>query len=305
MVENPECKSPIVHRSNNQNILTSLEWAEHKVKELERTMGITKPGIQEELQRQIKVKPATPGESSVATTTDDDASSTGASTEGTDTVSQTSSEPILEVTDDSWLDDDWNAMVHRCHHCDRPFRSEARLEDHVRIWHSDESVEIDIYEFESKPGPDVDLIEEIIVVGGDLIIKASISPTDSIGYLVGSQILYTTSSVFRDMFGRDSLCPEATDIRRANVLGFSPAVVSLDDDDSQALGLVLKVLHHRYDELPDEVSFNQIVHIAAICEKYKLHQSLQPLANRLPSLYLKYSSNSCLLRRLDDDSICF
>lgn len=81
------------------------------------------------------------------------------------------------------------------------------------------------------------------------------------------------------MFGPESIYKEASDLRRSQVFG-NPTVVVLDDD-SWALEVVLYALHHQNDLLPHRVEVEEMVMIAAICEKYELAQALRPVADRL------------------------
>lgn len=132
------------------------------------------------------------------------------------------------------------------------------------------------------------LFEEIMLGGYDLILNTKsheetseddIGPT--VGYGVSSQILRSTSRVFRAMFGPDSGFKETVNVRRAIIgLPASAAVISLDGD-SEALGIVLKFLHHRVELLPTKVKFTKLVKIAEICNKYDLRQALKPLIDKL------------------------
>ncbi|KAF8544183.1 hypothetical protein BDD12DRAFT_817001 [Trichophaea hybrida] len=186
--------------------------------------------------------------------------------------------------DDSWLDDDWDMMVHRCQYCNRPFGTRTRLQDHLRTWHSDGSPKIPEYKY--KPTKSRVRQNNVVVItnGGDMFIevmKYGYGSWEDIAlqYQVSSQVLWIASPVFRSMFGPDSRFKEAVDLRRAHVIGFPPAVISLDDD-STALEFIFNVLHLQHDRIPDKIDFKLMVQVAAICEKYELHKALQPTADR-------------------------
>jgi hypothetical protein len=185
--------------------------------------------------------------------------------------------------DDTWLDG-WNTQIFRCTDCNRPFGTQTRLLDHRKTWHSAGSSKIENYAqagINSKP-VGIDELKEIFQ-SGDLILETT-KGDGSVGYVVSSQVLCMTSKVFLKMMGRDSLFKEAIDVRRANVLGFHPAVVTVDDDH-QTLEFILNVLHHRHDMLPKVLAFPELVRIAEICDKYELQLALKPTLDRFLEPY--------------------
>jgi hypothetical protein len=185
--------------------------------------------------------------------------------------------------DDTWLDG-WNTQIFRCTDCNRPFGTQTRLLDHRKTWHSAGSSKIENYAqagINSNP-VGIDELKEIFQ-SGDLILETT-KGDGSVGYVVSSQVLCMTSKVFLKMMGRDSLFKEAIDVRRANVLGFHPAVVTVEDDH-QALEFILNVLHHRHDMLPKVLSFPELVRIAEICDKYELQLALKPTLDRFLEPY--------------------
>lgn len=123
-------------------------------------------------------------------------------------------------------------------------------------------------------------IEEIVVGGGDLILETTRKNGKKMGYLVGSPVLGSSSRVFHTMLGRASSFKEAIDVRGAAILGSQPVVMQVEDD-SETLGRVLKVLHHRYELSKEDISFEDFVRIAEICLRYELRVPLQALADGL------------------------
>ncbi|KAF8544185.1 hypothetical protein BDD12DRAFT_101830 [Trichophaea hybrida] len=174
-----------------------------------------------------------------------------------------------EIADDSFLET-WDMTIHRCQHCNRPFGTQNRLLDHLSAWHVPGAPEIETHKT-SEILSELNGFEDIHVIadGGDIVIQVK-SPSGAKYWWVASQILWTTSRVFRAMFGPNSNFQEAVKIRRSRILGFPPALVPLEDDDPTALELVLATLHHRNDLLPDKIPFEQLVNIAAIVDKYEL-----------------------------------
>ncbi|KAF8245553.1 hypothetical protein K440DRAFT_646162 [Wilcoxina mikolae CBS 423.85] len=188
------------------------------------------------------------------------------------------------IVDDSWLDDNWDMTVHRCQHCLRPFGTRTRLLDHLQVWHADGSPKIPEYKYKptkSRLRPD-DVV--VITSGGDMFIETRKKNrwliSTVVQYQVSSQVLWTASPVFRAMFGPTSGFEEAVNLRRVHILGFPPSVVPLDDN-SEALEFIFNVLHLQHDRVPDTISFQKMVQVAAICEKYELHRALQPTADKL------------------------
>ncbi|KAA8894536.1 hypothetical protein FN846DRAFT_973635 [Sphaerosporella brunnea] len=168
---------------------------------------------------------------------------------------------------DVWLDN-WDPCIFRCTKCNRPLATRERLDLHQARWHSPGLERLEIGKYASpqrEAGPEL----EKLVKDGDLILQTPLR-----SFLVSSQVLCMTSKVFQKMCGRASPFKEAADVRRANVLGCSPAVICLEDD-LEALKFILMVLHHRHDMLPPNLGFDALVEVAGICDKYEFHSSLK------------------------------
>ena len=209
------------------------------------------------------------------TSTDDSKSPTSGETD--------SSGPAwsLEVSDDSWIED-WDMTIHRCSHCDRPFVSAARLAQHVQAWHTARAPVLRPYR---KPPSDTDAGSgELVVIAshGDLFLSVSEGPAQSgsqgVRFRVTSSILTPASRVFNSMFGPTSRFQEAIALRRSHITGFPPVVVALDDDP-ETLKYVLTALHFPYAPLSIP-TYELMVEVAVICDKYELHQALQPVADQ-------------------------
>jgi len=186
-----------------------------------------------------------------------------------------------EVSDDSWLED-WDMTIHRCSHCDRPFVSAARLAQHVQAWHTGRAPVLRPYR---KPPSNTgagsgELV--VIVPDGDLFLSVSEGPARpgrrGMRFQVSSPILWLASRVFNSMFGPKSRFQEAIALRRSNITGFPPVVVTLDDDP-ETLKFVLTALYFPYGPFSTP-TYKMMVEVAAVCDKYELHRALQPVADR-------------------------
>ncbi|RPB00492.1 hypothetical protein L873DRAFT_1736423 [Choiromyces venosus 120613-1] len=83
-------------------------------------------------------------------------------------------------------------------------------------------------------------------------------------FKVSSQVLCLVSPVFRAMLGPSSMFKEACELR-ASSSGYS---LSLEGDDPEAFGAILYVFHCQTEKVPISVSFEDLFHIAIICDKY-------------------------------------
>ena len=63
------------------------------------------------------------------------------------------------------------------------------------------------------------------------------------------------------------------------------AVISLEDDDPDALLIVLLAAHLQHRQLPKELTFDQIVKLAVICDKYDTATVVQPFLHQWNSPY--------------------
>jgi hypothetical protein len=129
---------------------------------------------------------------------------------------------------------------------------------------SSESNDSDI-EPQSPPTPIAD--------DGDVILQVS-SGSHFEHYLVCSQVLCTTSKVFKRMLGKDSSFAEAVALRQARFTDDEIPITIRLDDDPWAMGAVLRVLHARHYTVPRKITLPQMVQIAVICDKYIFHEGL-------------------------------
>jgi len=93
-------------------------------------------------------------------------------------------------------------------------------------------------------------------------------------FKVSSQTLCTASDVFRAMLGPTSKFKEATELRTAG--GTDELYeLAIEDDDLKVLRYILLYLHHRNLEVPTEISFQELVQVAVVTDKYDLRVALR------------------------------
>lgn len=124
----------------------------------------------------------------------------------------------------------------------------------------------------NEPGKDFEGETVVIDSDGDIYLEVSKDGANSIRFLVVSQVLWTASPVFRCMFGPRSKFMEGTMVREAQVNGTQPPSISCDDPE--AFGLVLNILHHRCESVPEIISVDMFVEVATITDKYDMRCAL-------------------------------
>lgn len=87
---------------------------------------------------------------------------------------------------------------------------------------------------------------------------------------VSSKCLALASSVFSAMMGPRSMFLEGTRLRSAAQLELTL------DDNPDAMLLILKLLHHRSNDVPREVDLGMLYEIVLIADKYDLTEALVP-----------------------------
>ncbi|KAF8535476.1 hypothetical protein BDD12DRAFT_983294 [Trichophaea hybrida] len=114
-----------------------------------------------------------------------------------------------------------------------------------------------------------------IVPDGDVMLHVS-AGYSSRRYLVYSQVLCGTSTVFRNMLGRHSVFSEAVALRESQQRdSIEPVVVTLHGDDLDTIGIILYVLHGQNKKVPRRLSIERLAKVSIICDKYGWHEGLQ------------------------------
>ncbi|KAI5842905.1 hypothetical protein DFP73DRAFT_552675 [Morchella snyderi] len=88
-------------------------------------------------------------------------------------------------------------------------------------------------------------------------------------FRVSSQVLCLASPVFRAMLGPHSSFREACELRTHTANAAEPYVLPLEDDDPEALAIVLFALHLQNAKLPTFIKEKRTIwNMAIICDKY-------------------------------------
>ncbi|CUS08049.1 unnamed protein product [Tuber aestivum] len=113
-------------------------------------------------------------------------------------------------------------------------------------------------QYESKFVAEVTVAPE-----GDLVLEVP-SKNGLARLKVSSQVMCLVSPVFRAMLGPSSMFKEACELR-ASTSGYT---LQLEGDDPEAFVAILHVLHCQTDKVPSAVSFEDLFHMAIVCDKY-------------------------------------
>ena len=106
---------------------------------------------------------------------------------------------------------------------------------------------------------------------GDIILKVP-AGAGTVGLVVSSHVLCSTSPVFRAMLGQDSQFKEASELRKCSIE--NPYELSLVDDYPNALTIVLLALHCRSELVPVSITFRNLVELAIVCDKYDCREGV-------------------------------
>jgi len=114
---------------------------------------------------------------------------------------------------------------------------------------------------------------DVCLYGADLRLRLT-TPTSETAYLVSSHQLCNNSPVFRNLvaqarhvLSQNEYRPQATKVFPELLLTGSHPI---------AFGIVLYVLHARPDQLPESVSFETLLEVAAVCEEYRCAAAMRP-----------------------------
>ena len=108
---------------------------------------------------------------------------------------------------------------------------------------------------------------------GDVILIVP-SATGLARFHINSSVLCLGSPVFRAMFGVDSRFREREALVKREGNNLPPLEISLEDDDPNALAVVLRVLHLQNNWAPKSLQPEKLYQIAVLCDKYDVQDSL-------------------------------
>lgn len=115
---------------------------------------------------------------------------------------------------------------------------------------------------------------------GDVVL---VIPTDKgkARFQINSSTLCVASSVFRAMMGRHSQFKEARVLASARAdANCIPYELTLEDDNQNALAVVLRIIHLKNYLVPKQVDEDQLYEVAVICDKYDVSIALMLWADR-------------------------
>lgn len=101
---------------------------------------------------------------------------------------------------------------------------------------------------------------------GDIRLLVKAGGTRKI-FVVSSKAMCIASPVWRAMLGSKSQFKEASP---------SNGEVSLEDDDSGALSILLNIVHFRFLEVPRSLKYNQLLRVSILCDKYDIVTLVRP-----------------------------
>lgn len=102
---------------------------------------------------------------------------------------------------------------------------------------------------------------------GDVTVELS-RTDEKVHLLVSSKVLALASSAFAAMFS--SKFKEGL----SNDGASEKAPICLPDDDVDAFTVICNVIHHRVDEVPENLPLSCLKNVAMICDKYDMTRSL-------------------------------
>lgn len=120
----------------------------------------------------------------------------------------------------------------------------------------------------SKSVPDLSGVE-ILDPEGDVVLVLKISdPGRQNKYLASSRILSLASPVFNKMFS--PAFSEGERVRNGDV-----PLIDLQEDDPEAMGSILRILHYNRQGIPFEIAPGPLSAIAIHCDKYDCKNALE------------------------------
>lgn len=102
----------------------------------------------------------------------------------------------------------------------------------------------------------------------DTNLETPISEATTIELTISSKMLCMASPVFRVMFRPGSNFKEAIEFAKKKASA-EPYILSLPDDDAEAVTLLLQIIHFDFDKIPDRPSPACLEKLAFVCDKYQ------------------------------------
>ena len=120
---------------------------------------------------------------------------------------------------------------------------------------------------------------------GDILLLLGDILRGSARFQVSSHALCLTSPVFRAMLGANGKFKESKDLQ-GKKSGEPPVEITLHDDDPEALAVILRIVHHQHDCVPESLSEANLWQIAILVDKYDLREATKLWINLWIKPYL-------------------
>lgn len=114
----------------------------------------------------------------------------------------------------------------------------------------------------------------------DVIISLTREGSSPARFFVSSTVLCAGSSVFAAMLGPSSHFAEGIALRHAQAAGGDRYIQILFDDDPVALAVILNAMHFQLENMPRDITVEQLMQLAIVCNKYNCAAVLMPFVER-------------------------
>ncbi|KAF8243461.1 hypothetical protein K440DRAFT_664086 [Wilcoxina mikolae CBS 423.85] len=147
---------------------------------------------------------------------------------------------------------------------------------------------------EPPKAPMPPMTEVHIYRDGDMILEVT-DGVEQRRFTVVSHILCIASPVFRAMLGRHSSFRERREFEMQDESFLF--VLELPEEESvEAMEIMLNAIHLQNDKVPTIISFNKLVQIAVICDKYDMSKAVHPQV----SFWMQQNERLALLDNYED-----
>ena len=121
-------------------------------------------------------------------------------------------------------------------------------------------------------------------VDGDILLML-FSDEGRAQFQVSSSALCLASPVFRAMLGAKGKFKESKDLQEKK--GCEPPLeITLSDDDPKALAIILRIIHHQHEHVPESLAEENLWQIAILVDKYDLREATMIWINLWVKPYL-------------------
>ena len=121
-------------------------------------------------------------------------------------------------------------------------------------------------------------------------------------FQVSSSALCLASPVFRAMLGANGSFKESKSLQERK--GSEPPIeITLGGDNPQAMAVILRIIHHQHDYVPESLSEINLWQIAVLVDKYDLREAIKLWINLWIKPYLVIPGLSCFSYLTEDTGL--